>query len=192
MYFSEVVSCQTRSKCHFILWGVYSARTLLLSRYGGPNLGKWISPSTTKLSTKTTWRNFEPFRTVLLIHNSNSGMIGLTTILMCGRCCGNAAKPAWKVRTNYFISHEADDYTTANQLFSEASLQAPHHDLSECIDREGYVYRIEKFCYSNPSNMMIGKVDEGCVCFICSDIDTTLFVGEEIVYQFRIQSVNLD
>ena len=64
-----------------------------------------------------------------------------------------------------FISNEADDYTTANQLFSEASLQAPHHDLSECVDREGYVYRIEKFCYSNPSNMMVGKVDEGFCLF---------------------------
>lgn len=46
-------------------------------------------------------------------------------------------------------------------MFLEARLEAPNHDLSECIDEEGQVYRIEKYCYSTPSNLMVGVVEEG-------------------------------
>ena len=71
-----------------------------------------------------------------------------------------------------------NDYTTANQLFSEASLHAVHHDLSEVIDEEGLVYHIDKYCFSDPSNLMVGKVEE----------DTSVVVGDTITYQIRIQS----
>lgn len=90
------------------------------------------------------------------------------------------------------IPHKKDDYTTANQLFSEASLEAPHHDLSECIDKEGYVYRIEKFCYSNPSNMMVGRVDEGP--FYCRVLHRHNFVcwrGDRVSVQNPISEFEL-
>ena len=54
-----------------------------------------------------------------------------------------------------------DDYKQANTLFIDAHLEAVHSDLSECVDNEGQVYKIPKYCFSNPSNMMVGIVEEG-------------------------------
>ena len=71
------------------------------------------------------------------------------------------------------------DYQKANALFRDAKLQAVNHDLSEVVDEEGQVYSVEKFCYSNPSNMMVGRVEE----------ETTVIAGKTISYHFRLQTV---
>ena len=47
------------------------------------------------------------------------------------------------------------------------------------VDEEGQVYSVEKFCYSNPSNMMVGRVEE----------ETTVIAGKTISYHFRLQTV---
>lgn len=75
----------------------------------------------------------------------------------------------------------AGDYQKANTLFRDAKLQATNHDLSEVVDEEGQVYSVEKFCYSNPSNMMVGHVEE----------ETTVIAGNTISYHFRLQTVRL-
>lgn len=54
-----------------------------------------------------------------------------------------------------------DDYKQANTLFINARLEAVHSDLCECTDTEGQVYKIPKYCFSNPVNMMVGIVEEG-------------------------------
>lgn len=59
------------------------------------------------------------------------------------------------------VKYQVDNYEKANNIFVEAHLKAHHHDLSECEDEEGLVYKIEKYCYSTPSNLIIGRVDEG-------------------------------
>ncbi|KAK8795074.1 hypothetical protein WA588_003925, partial [Blastocystis sp. NMH] len=74
------------------------------------------------------------------------------------------------------------DYQKANTLFRDAKLQAANHDLSEVVDEEGQVYSVEKFCYSNPSNMMVGRVEE----------ETTVIAGKTISYHFRLQTTLMD
>ena len=72
-----------------------------------------------------------------------------------------------------------DDYETANELFEKANLQTVNHDLSEVVDSEGQVYSIEKYCYSNPSNLMVGHIEE----------ETSVVAASRMTYHFRLQTV---
>lgn len=66
-------------------------------------------------------------------------------------------------------------------MFLEANLQTVNHDLSEVIDSEGQVYSIEKYCYSNPSNLMVGHIEE----------ETSVIAASKMTYHFRLQTVNI-
>lgn len=70
---------------------------------------------------------------------------------------GFAFHPVWNL----------GDYQKANAVFIEARLQAPNKDLSECVDEEGFVYSIEKYCYSTPSNLMKGVIEDSWFCHSC-------------------------
>ena len=72
---------------------------------------------------------------------------------------GFAFHPVWNL----------GDYQKANAVFTEARLQAPNKDLSECVDEEGFVYSIEKYCYSS--------------------VGSSVVVDHVANYQIRIQSV---
>ncbi|KAK8794046.1 hypothetical protein WA171_003173, partial [Blastocystis sp. BT1] len=74
------------------------------------------------------------------------------------------------------------DYETANEIFVEANLQTVNHDLSEVIDSEGQVYSIEKYCYSNPSNLMVGHIEE----------ETSVVAASRMTYHFRLQTTLME
>lgn len=71
-----------------------------------------------------------------------------------------------------------DDYELANKLFTSAHLKTVNGDLSEVRDAEDQLYAIEKYCFSTPSNLLVGYVEDDHSIISC---DTT--------YQFRVQSV---
>lgn len=71
-----------------------------------------------------------------------------------------------------------DDYGLANKLFTSAHLKTVNGDLSEVRDEEDQLYAIEKYCFSTPSNLLVGYVEDDHSIISC---DTT--------YQFRVQSV---
>lgn len=76
---------------------------------------------------------------------------------------GSTQALLWSMYHRYIwlFTFTIGDYDKANVMFTEAHLKAPNHDLSECIDEEGQVYKIEKYCYSTPSNLIVGVVEEG-------------------------------
>ena len=51
---------------------------------------------------------------------------------------------------------------SANALLQKHGITVVSGDLSLVRDRTGNVYRIEKYCYSTPSNLMKGVIEEGC------------------------------
>ncbi|KAK8800729.1 hypothetical protein WA158_000054 [Blastocystis sp. Blastoise] len=73
-------------------------------------------------------------------------------------------------------------YAEANSLFDELSLQIPNGDLSLCIDTSDFKYRIEKYCYSTPSNLLEAKYERQ------SEVKT----NEEHEFKVRVQCARMD